>query len=294
VTSKIRVLALCLVPALTPLFLFGFYPLAYAFYLGFTFFNLKTEIPPHFIGFGNYVALTSDSVFGISVRSTLIFAALTIPLITLLSLGEALLLSKDFRGVRVLQVLALIPWGIPVVVSGSIYRFIFDFNFGLFNDLMEKLGLVQQYQSWLSMHWPAMLIVALAYIWVQTPLPTLLLLAGIQSIPKELHEAALIDGAKSVAHFRMVTFNWLKPILFIVLVYASLMALWCFDPIYVITMGGPANFTKLITFFTYEKMFYFLNFGQAGATTILILAITVLLIYLYFRALRLGRLRLRV
>lgn len=293
-TSKIRVLALCLVPALTPLFLFGFYPLAYAFYLGFTFFNLKTEIPPHFIGFGNYVALTSDSVFGISVRSTLIFAALTIPLITLLSLGEALLLSKDFRGVRVLQVLALIPWGIPVVVSGSIYRFIFDFNFGLFNDLMEKLGLVQQYQSWLSMHWPAMLIVALAYIWVQTPLPTLLLLAGIQSIPKELHEAALIDGAKSVAHFRMVTFNWLKPILFIVLVYASLMALWCFDPIYVITMGGPANFTKLITFFTYEKMFYFLNFGQAGATTILILAITVLLIYLYFRALRLGRLRLRV
>lgn len=255
---------------------------------------MKTEIPPHFIGFGNYAALASDSVFGISVRSTLIFASLTIPLITLLSLGEALLLSKDFRGVKVLQVVALIPWGIPVVVSGSIYRFIFDFNFGLFNDLMEKLGLVQQYQSWLSMHWPAMLIVALAYIWVQTPLPTLLLLAGIQSIPKELHEAALIDGAKSVAHFRMVTFNWLKPILFIVLVYASLMALWCFDPIYVITMGGPANFTKLITFFTYEKMFYFLNFGQAGATTILILAITVLLIYLYFRALRLGRLRLRV
>jgi len=285
---------LCLVPALAPLFLFGFYPLAYAFYLSLTFYNLKTEIPPHFIGFGNYQALASDSVFAISTTSTLLFAALTIPLITLLSLGEALLLSNDFRGVKVLQVLALIPWGIPVVVSGSIYRFIFDFNFGLFNDIMLKLGLIHEYQSWLSMQWPAMLVVALAYLWVQTPLPTLLLLAGIQSIPKELHEAARIDGAKPLAHFRIVTFNWLKPILFIVLVYASLMALWCFDPVYVITVGGPANFTKLITYFTYEKMFYFLNFGQAGATTILILAITVLLIYLYFRALSLGRLRLRV
>jgi len=293
-SSKVKVLALCLVPALTPLFLFGFYPLAYAFYLGFTFYNLKTEVPPHFTGLGNYVALSSDSVFQTSVRSTIIFAVLTIPLITLLSLGEALLLSKNFRGVKVLQVLALVPWGIPVVVSGSIYRFIFDFNFGLFNDVMLKLGLINEYQSWLSMHWPAMLIVALTYVWVQTPLPTLLFLAGIQSIPKELHEAALIDGAKPLAHFKIVTFNWLKPILFIVLVYASLMALWCFDPIYVVTVGGPANFTKLITYFTYEKMFYFLNFGQAGATTIIILAVTVLLIYLYFRALRLGRLRLRV
>ena len=274
--------------------MFGFYPLAYAFYLSITFYNLKTNIPPHFIGFGNYAALVSDSAFLISTTSTLIFAALTIPLIALLSLGEALLLSNNFKGVKALQVLALVPWGIPVVVSGSIYRFIFDLNFGVFNDIAMKLGLAYEYISWLSVDWIAMLIVALAYLWVQTPLPTLLLLAGIQSIPKELHEAASIDGAKPLAHFRMVTFNWLKPVLFIVLVYASLMALWCFDPIYVITMGGPANFTKLITFFTYERMFYFLDFGQAGAVTILILGITVLLIYLYFRALRLGALRLRV
>ena len=292
--SKLRALLICLVPALTPLFIFGFYPLAYAFYLSFTFYNLKTAIPPHFYGLGNYLALMSDPVFRISSRSTIIFALIIVPLITLLSLGEALLLSREFRGVKVLQVLALIPWGVPVVVSGSIYRFMFDFNFGLFNDIMVKLGLITEYQSWLSMRWPALLIVTLAFLWVMTPLPTLLLLAGIQSIPKELYEAALIDGAKPLARFRAVTFNWLRPILLIVLVYASLMALWCFDPVYVITAGGPGDFTKLLTYFTYERMFSCLNFGQAGAATVLILAVTALLIYLYFKALQLGRLRLRV
>jgi ABC-type sugar transport system permease subunit len=294
VDPKIKTLLMCLIPALTPLFLFGFYPLGYAFYLSFTFYNLKSAIPPHFTGLGNFIGLISDSVFKISVTSNIIFALITIPLITLVSLGEALLLSKDFRGVKFMQVLALIPWGIPLVVSGSIYRFIFDLNFGLFNHIMVKLGLIDVYQSWLSMKWPALLIVALAYLWVQTPLPTLLFLAGIQSIPPELYEAALIDGAKPLARFKIVTFNWLKPIFFIVLVYASLMALWVFDPIYVITSGGPANFTKLLTYYTYEKMFYFLNFGQAGAATIIIFSVTVILIYLYFRALRLGRLRLKV
>jgi len=287
-------LLICLIPALTPLFLFGFYPLAYAFYLSFTFYNLKSPILPHFYGLGNYVDLIADPVFATSIQSTIYFTLITVPMITLISLGEALLLASDFKGVRILQVLALLPWGIPLVVSSSVYRLFFDFNFGVFNDIMVKLGLIQQYQSWLSMPWHAMMIVALAHVWVQTPLPTLLLLAGIQSIPKELYEAALIDGAKTLARFRMVTLNWLRPIMLIVLVYASLSALWAFDPIYVITAGGPADFTKLITFYTYERMFSYLNFGQAGAVTILVLAITGVLIYAYFKALRLGRVRLRV
>lgn len=292
--SKRATLIICLIPALTPLFLFGFYPLAYAFYLSFTFYNLKTAIPPYFYGLGNYATLFADPVFATSVKSTVLFVVITVPLITLISLGEALLLSSEFKGVKILQVLALLPWGIPLVVSSTVYRLFFDFNFGLFNDIMVKLGLIKQYQSWLSMPLPAMMIVALAHVWVNVPLPTLLILAGIQSIPKELYEAALIDGAKPLARFRMVTLNWLRPIMLIVLVYATLSALWCFDPIYVITAGGPADFTKLITFYTYERMFSYLNFGQAGAVTILVLAVTGLLIYTYFKALRVGRVRLRV
>jgi len=292
--QKIRTILVCLIPALTPLFLLGYYPLSYAFYLSFTYYNLKSAIPPHFYGLGNYISLFSDPVFITSLRATGIFALITVPLVTLVSLGEAVLLSMDFKGVKILQVLALIPWGIPLVVSGAVFRFLFDINFGLFNYIMLSLGFIDRYQSWLSMQWPAMFIMILAYLWVQTPLPTLLFLAGIQSIPKELYEAALIDGAKPLARFRVVTFNWLKPILHIVLVYTSLGALWCFDPVYVITAGGPADFTKLITYFTYERMFSYLNFGQAGAVTIMVLALTGLLIYAYFKALRLGRLRLRV
>ncbi len=292
--SKTVTLLICLIPALTPLFLFGFYPLAYAFYLSFTFYNLKSPIEPYFYGLGNYGDLANDPVFIRALQSTGLFALITVPLITLISLGQALLLASQFKGVKYFQVLALLPWGIPLVVSSSVYRLFFDFNFGLFNDLMVKLGLIKQYVSWLSMPWPALFIVALAHVWVNTPLPTLLILAGIQSIPKELYEAAMIDGAKTFSRFRMVTWNWLRPIMLIVLVYSSLSALWCFDPIYVITAGGPADFTKLITFYTYEKMFSYLNFGQAGAITILVLGLTGLLIYAYFRALRLGRVRLRV
>ncbi|HDD40354.1 MAG TPA: sugar ABC transporter permease, partial [Nitrososphaeria archaeon] len=110
--SKTVTLLICLIPALTPLFLFGFYPLAYAFYLSFTFYNLKSAIPPHFYGIGNYADLIADPVFVTSIKSTVLFTVITVPMITLIALGEALLLASEFRGVRILQVLALLPWGI--------------------------------------------------------------------------------------------------------------------------------------------------------------------------------------
>jgi len=293
-SGKLRTALIFLLPGLIPLFLFGFYPLAYAFYLSVTFFNLKSAAEPFFYGAGNFVDLVTDPEFGDTIQANLIFAAIIIPAITLIALGQALLLTRNIPGVKFLQVVALLPWGIPVVVSSSVIRYTFDHQFGMFNDIMLRLGFIDNYISWLALPWAAMVVVSLAFIWVQTPLPTLLFMAGIQSIPKELHEAAMIDGAKGWSRFKAVTFNWLRPIFFIVLVYASLMALWAFDPIFVITQGGPGRATKIFPYFAYERMFSYLNFGQAGAATVITFAITVVLIYLYFRALRLGRLRLRL
>ena len=292
--DKIKTLLLFLSPALIPLFLFGFYPLGYAIYLSLTFFNLKSTVEPHFYGLGNFIDLFTDPEFIDSLRANLVFAAIIIPAITLIALGQALLLTREIPGVKILQVLALLPWGIPIVVSSSALRYIFDHQFGMFNHVMVSLGFIDNYISWLGIPASAMAIVAISFIWVQTPLPTLLFMAGIQSIPKDLYEAAMIDGAKGFTFFKAVIFDWLRPIFFIVLVYASIMALWAFDPIYVITNGGPGRATKIIPFFIYDRMFNYLNFGQAGAASVLTFILTIVLIYLYFKALRLGRLRLRV
>jgi len=290
---ELRNIVIGLAPALIPTFIFTFYPVFYALYVSTLRYNLKYPEQFGFIGVGNYIEMTKTYYFRQSLLSTGIFAALAIPVIVLGSLALAVLLSQKFKGSGFLQWLVLVPWAIPYVVSGIVWKWMFDSNYGLFNDLMVKLGAISSYQPWLTRPWPAMLVLLLAFTWVSLPLPTLLFLAGIQSIPNELYEAALVDGAKAFARFKAVTFTWLKPIMLIVVIYTTLMSIWMFDLIYVITQGGPADFTALISYYTYNEMFTFTNFGRASALSVFVLIIGIALIFAYFKALQIGRLRLR-
>jgi ABC-type sugar transport system permease subunit len=282
-----------LAPALIPIFIFTFYPIFYAIYVSLFRYNLKYPEQYGFIGFGNYVEMTQTYYFRASLTSTVLFAILAIPVIVFASLALAILLSQKFKGVGFLQWLIIVPWAIPYVVSGIVWKWMFDSNYGLFNDILVKLGLISSYQPWLTLPWSSITVLLLAFAWVSLPLPTLLFLAGIQSIPAELYEAAMVDGAKTFAKFKAVTFTWLKPIMLIVVIFTTLMSIWMFDLIYVITQGGPADFTALISYYTYNEMFTFLNFGRASALSIFVLIIGIGLIFAYFRALQIGRLRLR-
>jgi ABC-type sugar transport system permease subunit len=219
---------------------------------------------------------------------------LAVGIVVSLSLGFALLLNERFRGSSVMQVLILLPWAIPLVVSGTLWKWIFDANFGLANEVLLRLGMISSYQPFVVQQWPAMLMLLLAYVWVETPLPTLLFFASLQSVPQELYEQAKIDGASAWHRFKTVTFKWITPIFFIVLVYETLMDIRAFDLVYVVTAGGPADFTALISFFTYRQAFVYLDFGRATALSLTLVAISVLLIFLYYRLLRVGRLRLRI
>ncbi len=118
-------------------------------------------------------------------------------------------------------------------------------------------------------------------------------MAGLQSIPQELYEAARVDGAKTFSVFKSITFTWLRPIMLINVIYTTLMAIWSFDLIYTVTQGGPGDFTSLISFYTFHEMFTFLDFGKASALSVFVLIIGIILIFAYFRALRIGALRLR-
>ena len=282
-----------LLPALIPLFLFGFYPLGYAAYVSLFRYNLKYPTQYGFIGGKNYVDVTQMYYFIGSLTSSVIFAVVAIPIILFASLALAMLAAREFRGSGFLQWLILVPWGIPYVVAGLDWKWLFDSNYGLINDILLKLGVIESYQPWLTMPWPAMFAIVISFIWVTLPLPTLLFLAGIQSIPQELYEASQVDGAGALARFRAITFTWLKPIFLIVVILTTLSSIQVFDPIYVITQGGPADFTAMITFYTFLEMFNFLDFGHASALAFMIFIVSVLLIFAYFYALRMGRLRLR-
>jgi ABC-type sugar transport system permease subunit len=293
IKGDLKFILIGLAPALTPIFIFTFYPLGYALYTSTLHYDLKYPEDVYFVGFGNFLEVFNTYYFSNSARATAIFAAISVPLVVILSLALALLLSRPFRGVGFLQWLVLVPWAIPLVVSSSVWKWIFDSNYGLFNYFVTTLGFADSYQPWLTRPWSAMGVLILAYLWVQLPLPTLLFLAGIQSIPQELYEAAMIDGAKTWARFRAVTFTWLKPIFLIVAILSTILAIWTFDQVYVITAGGPADFTALISFYTYSEMFTFLNFGRASALAVLVMIVSIILIFAYFKALRIGRLRLR-
>ena len=291
--GDLKDISIGLLPALIPLFLFGFYPLAYAAYVSLFRYNLKYPQQYGFVGPQNYVEVTQAYYFRGSLTSSIVFAVVAIPIILVASLALALLAARKFRGAGFLQWLILVPWGIPYVVAGLDWKWIFDSNYGLFNAVLLQLGIIESYRPWLTIQWPAMIVIIMSFIWVTLPLPTLLFLAGIQSIPQELYEAAMVDGARALARFRAITYTWLKPVFLIVIILTTLMSIQVFDPIYVITQGGPADFTALISFYTFQEMFTFLDFGHASALAFMIFMVSILLIFAYFYALKMGRLRLR-
>lgn len=291
--GDIRFVLIGLAPALSFIFPFTFYPIAYAFYVSFLKYDLKYPEKTAFGGFDNFIEVFTSYYMADSTTATVTFVAIAVPLVILLSLGLAILLSQNFRGVGFMQWLVLVPWAIPLVVSGAIWKWIFDANYGLFNAVAKSLGFIEGYVPWLSLRWPAMLVLVVAFLWVQLPLPTLIFLAGIQSIPQELYEAASIDGAGAWSKFRTITLTWLRPFILIVAVYSSLMAIWTFDLVYVITAGGPGNFTAVISYYTWSEMFTFLNFGRASALSVLVVLVSIVLIITYFKVLRIGSLRLR-
>jgi ABC-type sugar transport system permease subunit len=246
-----------------------------------------------FAGVTNYEAALLATGFQQSVEATVVFVVASFLVVVGLALGSALLLNEKFRGVKYLQVIALLPWAIPFVVAGMMWRWIHDANYGVLNFVLLSLGAISQYQAWLTQPTSAMVLLIIAYAWSEFPVSTLLILAALQSVPKELYEAAVVDGAGAFARFRRVTWVWLKPILLIVFVYETLRAINVFDSVYVITQGQPADATATLSYYIYRYLFTFYNVGQASALSIVVLVVSVVLIYAYFKFLRIGSLELR-
>ena len=280
-------------PALAIITIFTLYPIGFALASSFSYYDFTNPSKTGFAGASNYVNAVETPGFEQSVTATAIFVVASFFLVVGIALGSALLLNEKFKGVKYLQVIALLPWAIPYVVAGLMWRWIYDSNYGLLNYIFQSLGLIQAYQPWLTRPTSAMVLLIISYAWSEFPISTLLVLAGLQSVPKELYEAAVVDGAGALARFRKVTWVWLKPIFLIVFVFETLRAITVFDIVFVITKGGPAEATSIVSYYIYRYLFTYFDVGRASALSIIVLVVSGIFIYAYFTFLRIGSLELR-
>lgn len=277
---------LTILPALLIIILFTVYPVLY---------NLDLALHKHvltqpgrhpFTGTKNFVDVLKSPYFLESMSNTIQFTVIIVVGVAILGTLVALLLNERFLGAKVLQVLILIPWAIPVVMAGIIWRWMFAGNVGIINGLLYSLGLIDNYYSFFGNPTTAKLTLVVARLWKDLPLAAILLLATLQVIPIELYDAAKIDGGGPWETFRYVTFPYLRSTFLVILILETLIGFVTFDLVYVMTGGGPAGATTLIAWYAYTEIFTNLNLGHGAALAFIIALITLIIAIFYFRALR--------
>jgi multiple sugar transport system permease protein len=263
-------------PALLPIIIFSVVPLVSGVALGFTDATLARNADVSFIGFGNFIALLGDERFWASFGIGLIWAA-AVALLTLVSaMGLALLLNSDLRLKGFTRVLALIPWAMPPVVIAIVWRMIYNPNSGPLNAALESVGIPGV--NWLGDFRTALPAVIIVGVWAGMPQTTVLLLAGMQSIPPEQHEAAAVDGAGSIRRFWHVTLPALRSVIIAVTILDFIWQFNSFGLVYVLTEGGPGGRTMIPPLFTYLEAFRNREIGYASAMgDVLVIAIMVIL-----------------
>jgi ABC-type sugar transport system permease subunit len=262
------------------------YPLIRSFTISLLKWDLtKPELVRPFIGLANYQYVLNDPTFWQSARITSLFVLGAVSINLILALGIALLLNREFVGRNMVRMLALLPWAVPGVVNGIMWKWILNPSYGALNGLLYSLGIIDKYVIWLGSPAGALIMCILADVWKEMPFIMLLLLAALQTIPKDLYEAAKVDGANSFQAFWNITIPLIKPTLFVALTLRTIWALKSFDLIYTLTAGGPSGGTTVIGYYTYLKTFVSLNLGRGSAAAYLMTAVVALLVILYQRAL---------
>jgi multiple sugar transport system permease protein len=240
--------------------------------------------PSTFIGIDNYVRVIGADEFQNSFRITTIYAFGFVLISTILGLGFAILLNERFRGRGLARTLLIIPWAAPWLVVGIMWKWFIDADVGLLNGILYQFGLTTDYIPFLANPGAALFFTILAAAWRQASLSGLLFLAALQTIPPDLPEAALVDGANTWQRFRFVTLPWMRPVLMVVLVTNVIFGFLQFDVIYAITQGGPGNSTNLLSMLLYKQIFQFSNVGVGSAIAVILgfVAFAVGLIFVKF------------
>ncbi len=279
---------LMLAPMTLLLVLLVGYPLVSSLILSLYRVNLANpEQGQPFVGLGNYLYAFRQPDFWYSVQRTFYFTLISVGLELVLGLVFAVLLNERFRGQLPARLTMIAPWALLTVSNGVLWAWILNPTYGIANTLLMRAGLIAAPKPWLSDTFWTMNVIILADVWKTVPNMTLLLLAGLQPIPDDLYEAADVDGATRWAKLTKITLPLLRPVILVAVALRTIGAFRVFDIIYVLTgNGGPANSTKVISFYGYDQAFRYLYFGYGAAIAWLITAFMLLLIVVYTRLLR--------
>ena len=278
--------AALLVPSVIVVFGFVVYPVLRTLMISFFEVDSPVATETPFVGLGNYADALGDPNFWRAARQTAYFAVTSIGLEIVFGTGVALLLNAPLRARWLFRAVVILPWALPTIVNGAMWRQILNSQYGALNALLTQVGVLDEYRSWLGEPFLALNMVMLADVWKNTSLVAFLLLAGLQSINPTLYEAARVDGAGPVRSFVSITLPLLVPSFAVVLVLRTIETFKVFDIIYIMTRGGPASGTQTLTFYTYLQAFSDQRLGYGSALAYLIVSVVVVLAAMYLRLLR--------
>jgi len=255
-----------MLPAVAFLILFLAYPLAYGVWLSFT--DTRMGSPGEFIGLGNYIWLIDDPVFIIAVMNTLIFTAGASIFKFVIGFYLAILLNKRLPFKALIRAVVLLPWIVPTALSAIAFWWILDSQFSVISWSLKSIGLIDHNINFLGDRDLARASVIFANVWRGIPFIAITLLAGLQTVPVSLYEAATIDGASSWQMFRRITYPMLTPIIAVVMTFSVLFTFTEFQLIWVLTRGGPANATDLMATLSYQRAILGGQLGEGSAIAV--------------------------
>jgi ABC-type sugar transport system permease subunit len=276
---------LLILPSLLIILGISLQPILTTLYLSFFETTLGRITPDRFTWLSNYSDLLSSVDFWVTIGRTLYFTIVSVGVELILGLAIAQLIHSHPPGWKFLRTSLIIPWAVPTIVNGTMWRWIYNADYGALNGLLMQLGLIDKYIPWLTKPFTSMNLVILADIWHSVPFIALILQAALATLPIEMEEAAAVDGANAFQRFFYLRLPLLRPAILVALVIRTVEAFRVFDVIYVITNGGPAFGTVTISFLTYLETFSFSHIGKGSALSFLISIFTLTMAFIYIRIL---------
>ena len=275
---------LLLAPAAILLAMIIVYPVCRLIYTSFFNLSLTSGLPAEFVGLENFQFMLEDPVFWQTTGNTVLITLVTVPGALVVGLGLALMANLPFRRQWPVRLSLLIPWALPLSFAGLIFAWFFHSEYGVVNDVLGRFG-VEPIIWFNSPQW-AMAAICLTIIWKTSSFMALIILAGLQTIPRSLYEAADVDGAGRVRQFLEITLPLLKPSIVVALIFRTITALQTFDIPYMMTNGGPGTSTATLAMYIHQNTVSFLDLGYGSALAVVMFALSMCVTVVYLRMIR--------
>ncbi|MBL0930592.1 MAG: sugar ABC transporter permease [Alphaproteobacteria bacterium] len=259
-----------LAPAILATAAIVLYPVASTLWMSFHDFVLFRPHDVPFTGLRNYQRLLADEAFWISLWNSFVWVGLAVGLQFALGMAAALILNESFAFRSFARALVVVPWALPSVIIGLMFTWVYDYNLGLLNDMLLRLGFIKSPVAWLADPDIALYAVIVALVWQGFPFFAVIILAGLQAIPGDLHEAAEIDGATRLQRFRHVVWPGLKGVILTALLLRTIWVANSLDVILVMTGGGPGYATHTLPLYAFLRAYSGMEFGYGSALAVVL------------------------